>query len=98
MTTQTMVFELKVNGETVDNGMMNGQGKTVNEMTDNVAMELVKRFNVEGLTVEFEDVSNVWTFVGDTTDYNDNGEMVGNFYSVEFAPVGMSADKFGIDE
>lgn len=98
MTTQAMVFELKVNGETVDKGMVNGVGVTVYDMTENVSMELASRFNVEGLTVDYTDVSDVWTFVGDMTDYDDNGELVGNVYTVEFAPMGMNADKFGIED
>ena len=98
MTTQAMVFELKVNGVTFDKGMVNGVGETVYDMTENVSMELASRFNVEGLTVDYTDVSDVWTFVGDMTDYDNEGNEIGNVYTVEFAPMGMSADKFGIED
>ena len=98
MTTQTMVYVLKVNGETVDKGMVNGVGETVYDMTENVSMELASKFGVDGLTVDYTDVSDVWTFVGDMTDYNDEGNEIGNVYTVEFAPMGMSADKFGIED
>lgn len=98
MTTQAMVFELKVNGETVDKGMVNGVGVTTEDICMDVVGKLEGKFNVEGLEFFFADVSNTWTFEDDQMDWDDEGNEIGNVYVIEFAPFGMNADKFGTEE
>ena len=88
MSAQLMIFNLKKNNKLLKEGIIEALGDSVFEMTEYVVEQLSERFNITKIT--FIDVSNTWSFNGFIEEEED--------IILEFAPIGIYADKFGIDE
>lgn len=87
MNKQLMQYTIKKNEKELKKGMLVAEGNSVYDMTEDVIDHLGKLYGLVDL--EFEDVSNYWTFIGIL-----NQEPI----ILEFAPLDTPADKFGIDE
>lgn len=84
---QLMQYIIKKNEKELKTGILMAEGNSVYDMTEDTVDHLGKLYGIADL--EFEDVSNYWTFLGTL-----NQEPI----KLEFAPIDTPADKFGIDE
>lgn len=87
MSKQLMQYSITWNGEELEQGMLMADGQSVYEMTEDVTSSLEKMYNLFDL--QFLDVSDSWTFLG---------SLHQRPVVLSFSPVGIPADKFGIDE
>ncbi len=86
---QRMNYELSTKGTTFERGSVEAEGDTVFEMTEDVIRKLSMCFAPE-LDFDFIDVSNEWTFSAEDDE--------GTVHEVRFAPEGIHADKYGIED
>lgn len=86
---QMMNYVLSSDGNDFERGEIEAIGESVYEMTEYVVERLTPQFG-HRLEFFFVDVSNEWTFSAE-----DEGDSA---YTIRFAPEGIHADKFGIEE
>lgn len=86
---QMMNYVLSSDGNEVERGEIEAIGESVYEMTEYVVERLASHFGYR-LEFDFVDVSNEWTFAAE-----DDEEDI---HTIRFAPKGIHADKFGIDD
>lgn len=86
---QMMNYVLSSDGNEFERGEIEAVGESVYEMTEYVVEKLAPRFGEE-LEFDFIDVSNEWTFAAE--------DFRGNRNEIIFAPQGIQADKFGVDD
>ena len=86
---QKMIYVLSSDGNEFERGEIEAIGESVYEMTEYVVEKLAPHFEQE-LVFDFIDVSNEWTF-----SVEDEEECS---HTIRFAPEGIHADKFGIEE
>ncbi|ASI36895.1 hypothetical protein A0126_18965 (plasmid) [Exiguobacterium sp. N4-1P] len=84
---QLMHYTLFKNNIKVASGNLEAHGSSVYEMTEDVVQKIKEKHLL--LELEFIDVSNFWTFEGESNNEN---------IRLEFAPQGIYADKFGLEE
>jgi hypothetical protein len=87
MNVQLMIFILKKDDQLIKEGVIEAVGDSVFEMTEYVSEQLSEQFGIKD--IEFIDVSNTWWF---------NGLIDEKTVTLEFAPIGTPADKFGIGD
>ena len=88
MSKQKMLYEIKNQNEILHSGVLQAQGTSVFDMTEDVIEQISKIYSLSEVT--FTDVSNRWNFEGFYSD--------GTAINIEFHPEGIHADKFGVDE
>lgn len=88
---QMMHYVLSNDGNEFERGDIEAVGESVYEMTEYVVERLTSHFGYR-LELDFVDVSNEWTFAAE-----DEEEEEGS-HPIRFAPEGIHADKFGIEE
>lgn len=86
---QMMTYVLSSDGNEFERGEIEAIGESVYEMTEYVVERLTPHFG-HRLEFDFVDVSNEWTF-----SVEDEAE---GSHIIRFAPKGIHADKFGIEE
>lgn len=86
---QMMNYVLSSDGNEFERGEIEAVGESVYEMTEYVVERLASHFGYR-LEFDFVDVSNEWTFAAED-------EKEGS-HTIRFAPEGIYADKFGIEE
>ena len=86
---QMMNYVLSSDGNEFERGEIEAIGESVYEMTEYVVERLTPHFG-HRLEFNFVDVSNEWTF---SADDEEEGS-----HTISFAPEGIHADKFGIEE
>ncbi|WP_426273674.1 hypothetical protein [Exiguobacterium sp. R-17] len=86
---QMMNYVLSSDGNEFERGEIEAIGESVYEMTEYVVERLTPHFGYR-LEFDFVDVSNEWTF---SADDEEEGS-----HTIRFAPEGIHADKFGIEE
>lgn len=87
MSKQKMEYIIKQKEQTIQEGSLVAVGSSVFEMTENVVDQLSDQFELT--EVEFDDVSNYWTFDCLLRDVPT---------VLQFRPIDGFADKFGVDE
>lgn len=87
MSKQLMQYTIQKNGKEINEGMIMAEGASVYAMTEDVVKNLGELYDLTEL--EFVDVSNTWTF---------SGILLQSPIMLEFAPIDVPADKFGVDE
>lgn len=87
MKKQLMHYILFENDIKVASENLEASGSSVYEMTEDVVKKIKEKYTLPDL--EFIDVSNFWTFEGESNNKN---------IRLEFAPQGIHADKFGLEE
>jgi len=87
MSKQKMDYIIKQKEQTIQEGSLVAVGSSVFEMTENVVDQLSDQFELT--EVEFDDVSNYWTFDCLLRDVPT---------VLQFRPIDGFADKFGVDE
>lgn len=86
---QMMTYVLSSDGNEFERGEIEAIGESVYEMTEYVVERLAPRFEQE-LEFDFIDVSNEWTFAAED-------EFIIS-HNIRFSPVGVKADKFGLED
>lgn len=87
MSAELMIFNLIRDDQLIEEGVIEAVGDSVFEMTEYVSEELSARFGI--IDIEFIDVSDTWWF---------SGLIDEKTVTLEFAPIGTPADKFGVGD